>query len=163
MVQSMLKCSIIFLLSTFIWFQETLSVILLDSNDIGWKWEGLGGEDYVGGARLLFEYPEPIRTQIFDLLFSPNIGTYWQLLKTEMNGDVDSSMGSGSSYMHYQNENNPNQWNRGTHYFVLKEARLRQPNIVLSTLSWGDPYWVGNNTYLSSGGVDYHINWLQSM
>ena len=50
-----------------------------------------------GAARLLLEYPEPTRSQILDVLFSPSMGTRWQGLKVEIGGDVESSYGSMSS------------------------------------------------------------------
>eukprot|EP01084_Bolivina_argentea_P182095 314435_1 len=140
---------------------ETINI---NNNYIGLQYDGLGGLDAVGGARLLFEYPEPTRSQILDLLFTPNeMGCSWQILKSEINGDIDSSYGSGSSFLHTRNDTNPNQWNRGTHHWFLNEALKRNPNITLYALSWGDPYWVGNNTYLSQDGVNYHIQWLLGM
>ena len=143
--------------------ETNAGVIPLNDENIGIVFDGLGGLDSVGGARLLFEYPEPTRSEILDLLFKPNYGANWQILKSEINGDVDSSYGSGSSFLHTRNDNNPNQWNRGTHHWLLKEALKRNENIILYALSWGDPYWVGNNTYLSQDGVNYHTNWLKGM
>eukprot|EP01084_Bolivina_argentea_P015132 28299_1 len=131
--------------------------------NLGLKYDGLGGLDAVGGARLLFEYPEPTRTQILDLLFKPNYGANWQILKSEINGDCDSSYGSGSSFLHTRNDSNPNRWNRGTHHWMLQEAMKRNPDIILYALSWCVPYWVGNGTFLSQDGVDYHVNWLLGM
>eukprot|EP01084_Bolivina_argentea_P015131 28298_1 len=142
---------------------SSANIIPININNLGLMYDGLGGLDAVGGARLLFEYPEPTRTQILDLLFTPNYGANWQILKSEINGDCDSSYGAGSSFLHTRNDNNPNQWNRGTHHWMLQEAMKRNPNIVLYALSWGVPYWVGNQTYLSQDGVNYHINWLLGM
>lgn len=47
-----------------------------------------------GAARLLFEYPEPVRSEILDLFFLPGAGTQWQGLKVEIGGDVESSYGA---------------------------------------------------------------------
>ena len=111
-------------------------VIDIDINDIDLQYDGLGGLDSVGGARLLFEYPEPIRTQMLDLIFTPNEqGCSWQILKSEINGDTDTSYGSGSSFLHNRNDTNPNQWNHGTHHWSLTEALKRNPNIPLYALS----------------------------
>eukprot|EP01084_Bolivina_argentea_P175665 304162_1 len=139
--------------------------VSLNINNKGYEYDGLGGLDAVGGARLLFEYPEPTRSEILDLFFKPNSGANWQMLKSEINGDVDSSYGSGSSFLHFRNDNNTNKWNRGTHNWLLLEALKRNPNIQLYALSWGDPYWVGQNSsgFLSQDGVNYHIQWLQGI
>jgi hypothetical protein len=56
---------------------------------------GIGGLAAIGGARLIYEYVEPQRTQILDLLFNATGGTAFQILKTEIEGDMDSSYGSG--------------------------------------------------------------------
>lgn len=42
----------------------------------------------------------------------------------------------------------------------MNQALKRNPTIPLIALSWGMPYWVGNGTYLSAGGVKYHVDWL---
>ena len=34
-----------------------------------------------GAARLLGEYPEAVRTQLLDLMFTPGVGASWQMLK----------------------------------------------------------------------------------
>ena len=120
----------------------------MDVNTIGYICDGLGGLNAVGGSRLLFECPDKFRSQRLDLLFKPNYGANWQILKSEINGDIQSLYGSGSSFMHYTNETNPNQWNRGTHHWFVKEALNRNSNMKLYLLLWGMPYWVGNDTYL---------------
>ena len=60
-------------------------------------YQGVWAMSANGAARLLLEYPEPTRSQILDVLFSPSMGTRWQGLKVEIGGDVESSYGSMSS------------------------------------------------------------------
>ena len=107
---------------------NSIHSVPIDSNNIGWKFNGIGGLDAVGGSRLLFEYPEPTKTQILDLIFSPNHAASYQILKTEINGDGDSSYGSGSSFKHTPNDNDPNRFNRGTHTWFMQEAIKRNPS-----------------------------------
>ena len=50
---------------------ETLT---LDGRDLGRTFEGVGGLSAGAGTRLLFDYPEPQRSQVLDFLFKPNFG-----------------------------------------------------------------------------------------
>ena len=46
------------------------------------RFDGIGGLAAVGGARLLYEYPEPARGKILDLLFDPDGGgAFYHILK----------------------------------------------------------------------------------
>jgi hypothetical protein len=45
-------------------------------------------------------------------------------------------------------------------WWLIKEAKKRNPAIPLMALSWGMPGWVGGGQTLSQGGADYHVNYL---
>ena len=46
-------------------------------------------------------------------------------------------------------------------FWLLEEARKRNPAIVTYVLSWAVPYWVGNQTgYYCQDTIDYHLSWL---
>ena len=64
-----------------------------------------------------------------------------------------------SSYAHVA-DNSTWSWNRGVQWWLIKEAKQRNPNIPLMALSWGMPEWVGAGKTLSQGGADYHVNYL---
>jgi len=50
---------------------------------------------------------------------------------------------------------------RGYEFWLLEEARKRNPAIKTYALSWAVPAWVGNQTgYYSQDNIDYHIAWL---
>ena len=51
---------------------------------------GVGGLAAIGGARLIHDYPAAIKADILDLLFNASGGTAFQVLKTEIEGDMDS-------------------------------------------------------------------------
>ena len=90
-----------------------------------------------GAARLLYEYPEPTRSELLDMFFTPRgVGTAWQALKVEIGGDVESSYGSMSSYMHVPEPANAS-FARGVQFWLIAEARKRNPSIPLLCLSWG--------------------------
>ena len=62
--------------------------------------------------------------------------------------------------MHYRDDLG---CNRGYEYWIMTEARARNPNIKTYALSWAVPYWVGNQTGYYSGddNINYHIEWLK--
>jgi len=123
-------------------------------------YHGVGGLAAVGGARMLYEYPEPTRSEILDLMFAPTGGAAIQILKVEILGDVDSSYGSGPSFQHTKGNIDAN---RGVYLpWLVQEARKRQPDIVTYCLSWGVPAWVGNGTYYSDEGLQYHVDYLKA-
>ena len=56
--------------------------IALSTEKLGMRFDGIGGLAAVGGARLLYEYPEPARGKILDLLFDPDGGgAFYHILK----------------------------------------------------------------------------------
>ena len=70
-----------------------------------------------------YEYPEPTRSELMDLFFSQGMGTRWQGLKVEIGGDVESSYGSMSSYMHVPDPAKAS-FNRGVEFWLMKEASV---------------------------------------
>jgi galactosylceramidase len=165
--------------------------IAFSSEMLGMRFDGIGGLAAVGGARLLYEYAEPTRAKILDLLFDPSAGgAFYHMLKVEIEGDIDSSYGSGPSFQHTADPASVS-FNRGIYLpWLIKEAKRRQPEIKLYALrfarrfsaasafdvnayllpsalspaySWGLPHWVGNDStdgVLSSQGVKYHTDYL---
>jgi hypothetical protein len=143
-----------------------LEITLSSVAPLGLRFDGIGGLAAVGGARLLYEYPEPTRGKILDLLFSASGGgAFYQILKVEIEGDSDSSYGSGPSFQHTADPASVS-FNRGIYLpWLIKEAKQRQPGIKLYALSWGLPHWVGNTNgstdgVLSTQGVKYHTDYL---
>ena len=137
------------------------SSIVLNTSRVGLPVYGIGGLAAIGGARLIYEYVEPQRTQILDLLFNATGGTAFQILKTEIEGDMDSSYGSGPSFRHSRGE--APSFKRGIYLpWLLGEAKSRQPNIGTYSLAWGEPGYVGQQTggFLSEESLQYHIDYL---
>ena len=82
------------------------NVILLDPASSGRVFEGLGGVSAGASSRLLFDYPEPQRSEILDYLFTPHYGASLQHLKVEIGGDVNSTDGVEPSHMHSRTDEN---------------------------------------------------------
>lgn len=112
----------------------------IDGNSVGRIFDGIGAVSAGASSRLLIDYPEPQRGQILDYLFKPDYGASLQHLKVEIGADVNSTDGSEPSYARTPTDRN---FTRGYEWWLMSEARKRNPNIVLDSLPWGAPGWVG--------------------
>jgi len=114
--------------------------VIDDSAGIARVFDGIGGLSGGGGTSVLLPaYPEPQRSQILDYLFKPNFGASLHILKVEMGGDAQSTDGAESSHMH---DPWTEDYNRGYEWFLLDEAKKRNPNILTYGLPWAFPQWV---------------------
>jgi len=132
--------------------------ILVDGQHPGQTFEGLGGASAGASSRLLIDYPERQRSAILDYLFKPNYGAALQHLKVEIGGDVNSTDGIEPSHMHTRNDEN---YNRGYEWWLMKEAKKRNPAIILDTLAWGAPYWIGDGKFYAQDMADYVVKFIQ--
>ncbi|NWV15221.1 GALC Galactocerebrosidase, partial [Ptilonorhynchus violaceus] len=125
--------------------------VLDDADGLGREFDGIGAVSGGGGSgasgaavvatsRLLVNYQEPYRSQILDYLFKPNFGASLHILKVEIGGDAQSTDGTEPSHMHYENDEN---YFRGYEWWLMKEAKKRNPKIKLIGLPWAFPGWIG--------------------
>ena len=147
------------LMVIFAWVTSASAAITLDASSGGRTFDGVGAISGGGGnTRLLFDYADPYRAQILDYLFKPNYGASLQILKVEIGSDCDSTDGAEASHMHTPEEEN---YNRGYEWWLMEEAKKRQPSISLSALPWGAPGWMGHGRdYYTQDLIDYIIKWL---
>jgi hypothetical protein len=128
------------------------------SSGMGRAFDGIGAVSGGGGStRLLIDYPEPTRSQILDALFKPGSGAALQMLKVEIGGDVSSVDGAEPSHLHTSTDLS---CNRGYQWWLMEQAKARNPSIVLYGLAWGAPGFVGGGNYWSQGMIDYLLAWL---
>ena len=132
-----------------------LSVVFLDrvclgtyvidtSFGLGRRFDGIGGLSGGGStSKLLVSYPTNFRSEILDYLFKPNFGASLQIIKVEIGGDAQSTDGTESSHMHETWDEN---YQRGYEWWLMTEAKKRNPNIKVYGLAWAFPGWVGNGT-----------------
>lgn len=142
--------------------------ITLNGGSSGRTFDGIGAISGGGGnSRLLINYPEPYRSQILDYLFKPNYGANLHILKVEVGGDTNSTDGSEPSFMHTPSDQN---FTRGYEWWLMQQAKARNPNIKLYGLAWGAPGWIGttgatvydtNNRFWSQDMVNYYIAWIK--
>ena len=131
--------------------------ITLDGNSKGRIFEGIGALSAGASSRLLVDYPEPYRSQILDYLFKPNYGASLQHLKVEIGADVNSTDGSEPSSMRSRTDHD---YDRGYEWWLMEEARKRNPSIILDTLPWGAPGWVGEGHFYSADMAEYVTDFL---
>jgi len=122
----------------------TESAYLVDDSNgkYGLRWEGVGAISGGGAtSKLLVDYPKEIQDEILDFLFKPNYGLSLQMLKVEIGGDADSTEGSEPSHMHTKEKMD---FSRGYEFWIMKEAKKRNPDILLYGLPWAFPGWLGD-------------------
>lgn len=136
--------------------------IALDFSAPGVHYDGVGSLSGGGGdSRLLVDYPPAIQSDILDAMFLPGAGASLQFLKVEIGGDAQSTEGTEMSHEHFRGDLN---CSRGYEYWLLKEARRRNPAIKTYGLSWGVPAWIGNGSYYAGDdNIKYHLDWLYCM
>jgi galactosylceramidase len=132
--------------------------ITLDPAKPGRTFEGIGGASAGASSRLLVDYPDPQRSEILDYLFKPNYGASLQSLKVEIGGDINSTDGVEPSHMHTRNDEN---YTRGYEWWLMKEAKKRNPDIILDCLAWGAPAWIGDGKYYSQDMADYVVKFIK--
>lgn len=137
-----------------IWSQQT---VLVDGASKGRIFEGIGALSAGASSRLLVDYPEPQRSQILDYLFKPNYGASLQHLKIEVGGDVNSTDGSEPSHMRSRTDRD---YTRGYEWWLMLEARKRNPGIILDTLPWGAPGWIGDGKLYSPDMARYMADFI---
>ncbi|MER7689741.1 NPCBM/NEW2 domain-containing protein [Streptomyces sp. NPDC097610] len=131
--------------------------IAVDAAGTGRTFDGIGAISGGGGnSRLLINYPEPQRSRILDYLFKPGYGAALQMLKVEIGGDTNSTDGAEPSIEHTKGTVH---CDSGYEWWLMEQAKRRNPRIKLYGLAWGAPGWVGN-TAGSPGGGDF---WSQDM
>jgi len=144
------------------------TAITVDGTSAGGTFDGIGAISGGGGnTRLLVDYPEPERTQILDYLFTPGYGADLQILKVEIGGDTNSTDGSESSIEHTEGSID---CDNGYEWWLMEQAKARNPDIELYGLSWGAPGWIGDDDannpdpghgyFWSTDMINYLIAWL---
>ncbi len=134
--------------------------IVIDASQAsaGRTFEGIGVVSAGASSRLLIDYPEPYRGKILDILFKPKWGASLQHLKVEIGGDVDSTDGSEPSHMHTRLDED---YQRGYEWWLMKEAKKRNPEILLDALEWGAPGWIGDGQFFSADNIEYILRFLE--
>jgi len=154
--------------------QNTVQHVTLDGHAGGKRFDGIGVVNGGGATSVLLkDYPEPQRSQILDLLYKPKFGASVSALLVEIPGDGNATQGSMPSHMHTRDDLN---YGRGYTWWILKEAKKRNPNLSLDGTAWSAPGWIGDGggtfnkagtngdvRFFSQDAVDYYIRWLEGL
>jgi hypothetical protein len=132
--------------------------VTLNPKQPGRVFEGIGAVSAGASSRLLIDYPEPQRSQILDYLFKPNYGAALQHLKIEIGGEVNSTDGTEPTHMRTATDQN---YTRGYEWWLLQQAKARNPGVLLDCLAWGAPGWIGGDNYCSPDMCNYIVNFLK--
>jgi hypothetical protein len=136
-----------------------MKTVIIDGSSKGRIFDGIGALSAGASSRLLIDYQEPYRSQILDYLFKPAYGAALQHLKVEIGGDVNSTDGSEPSHMRTPADRD---YTRGYEWWLIQEARKRNPQIILDTLPWGAPGWIGSANYYSPDMARYVADFLEN-
>src|SRR5580704_18878230 len=132
----------------------TTTTISVNGASAGLTFGGIGAISGGGGnSRLLTDYPAAQQQQILDYLFKPGYGADLQILKAEIGGDTNSTDGSESSIEHASGSIN---CGAGYEWWLMEQAKARNPNIKLYGLAWGAPGWIGS-TFWSTNTINYIV------
>ncbi|SEG33771.1 O-Glycosyl hydrolase [Actinacidiphila yanglinensis] len=133
------------------------TTITVDGSKGGRTFDGIGAISGGGGnSRLLTDYPAAQQSQILDYLFTPDYGADLQILKAEIGGDANSTDGSEPSIEHSKGTVN---CNAGYEFWLMKQAKARNPAIKLYGLAWAAPGWISGG-FWSTDTINYLISWL---
>ena len=136
--------------------KQVLQVRLASSDP---RFDGMGAVSGGGAtAVLLKDYPEPQRSQILDLVFKPKFGASVSAMLVEIPGDGNSTQGSMPSHQHDREDLSSH---RGYIWWILREAKRRNPAITLDAVAWSAPGWIGDGEFWSQDMADYYVSWLR--
>jgi len=151
-------CCILLFINTFSIVCQTINI---NGAAGGKRFDGIGAVSGGGATSVLLkDYPEPQRSQVLDLLFKPDFGASVSTLLVEIPGDGNSTQGSEPSHMHAKNDEN---YSRGYEWWIMSEAKKRNPDITLDANIWGCPKWIGNNNFWSQDMCDYNVKWIKGL
>ncbi|MGH9059388.1 MAG: galactosylceramidase, partial [Acidimicrobiales bacterium] len=123
----------------------------------GRVFDGVGALSAGANTRLLADYPAAQRDQVLDYLFKPGYGADLQILKVEIGGDPNSTDGAEPSIEHTRGTVD---CTSGYEWWLMEQAKARNPGVKLAALAWGAPGWIGGGNFWSSDMIGYLVSWL---
>ena len=83
-----------------------------------------------------------------------------QVLKIEIGGTGDSTQGTEASHEPEKGSLDPY---AGYEWWTAKEAKARNPDIIIYGLAWDFPGWVKNSNDFASTVAKYLVDWVEIM
>ena len=147
---------------------QNRAAVRIDGTSGGRRWGGIGSTPATAMERQLLHYPKPIQEDILDLMFKPNFAMGLTHLKVEVGGDNNSTAAVEPSFAHTREEMAHPNFHRGGNFWIMREARDRNPAMELGALAWAQPYWVGNGTgrtdnqnFFTPESADYFVKFYE--
>lgn len=131
--------------------------IVLDDADSGRVFEGLGAISQGGTSRNFIDYPDKQKSEILDYMFKPKFGANLQHFKVEICGGENGTCGSEPTHA-LTREELADPKPRGFEFWLMAEARKRNPQVMLDCLPWSYPYWVSSP--FSQDSADWYVAFL---
>ena len=131
--------------------------IVLDDADSGRVFEGIGAISQGGSSRNFFDYPEKQKFEILDYMFKPKFGANLQHLKVGLSGGENDTDGSEPTHV-LTREELADPKPRGYEFWLMAEARKRNPRILLDCLPWSYPGWISSP--FSQDSADWYVAFL---
>ncbi|MBL0888636.1 hypothetical protein [Myceligenerans indicum] len=123
------------------------------------RFDGIGAVNGGGATSVLLkDYPREQRDQILDLVFAPKFGASVSAMLVEVPGDGNSTQGSMPSHRHTRGDLEAH---RGYTWWVMREAKRRNPALSLDAVAWSAPGWIGDGEFWSQDMADYYVSWAQ--
>ena len=143
--------------------------VLADARGLGPVYAGISGLSGGGAtSRLLEDYPEPKRTQLYDILFAPQQVLSFGVVKVEIPADADTTNGAEPAHRHDAEDGGS--CTRGYEGTFLAEASRRRPGIAAHSLQWAAPSFVaeagvggGKSLFTLTNIQQFVLPWLRCM
>lgn len=133
----------------------------IDPTQPGKTFEGVGAVSGGGATSVLLkDYPTKQRDQIMDILFKPNFAASMQTLYVEIGGDGNSTQGTEPTHMRSRTDEN---YSRGYEWWLMAEAKRRNPQLTLDACAWSCPGWIGDGQFWSQDMADYDVKWIKGL
>ena len=131
--------------------------IVLDDADSGRVFEGIGAISQGGTSRNMVDYPAKLKSEILDYMFKPKFGANLQHFKVEIGGGENGTCGSEPTHA-LTREELAKPVPRGFEFWLMAEARKRNPRMMLDCLPWSYPSWVSSP--FSQDSADWYVAFL---
>ena len=131
--------------------------IVLDDADSGRVFEGIGAISQGGTSRNMVDYPAKLKSEILDYMFKSKFGANLQHFKVEIGGGENGTCGSEPTHA-LTREELAKPVPRGFEFWLMAEARKRNPKILLDCLPWSYPCWVSSP--FSQDSADWYVAFL---
>jgi len=114
--------------------------VTISGTDNGRIFHGIGLVS-AGTSSTIPDYSEPYRSNILDYIFKPRFGMSLQRMRVEIGSGINSTSASEPSHAITPGEI-ANPVPRGLEFWLINEAKKRNPKIETEACNWSLPPWV---------------------